>query len=420
MGRWHQSLRLLTLCRRGSIRFTVMLPLRDEVVHRFPPGAGHDTDAARLERVAAAVELAERGLSIDERANGVARLGHLKAGRFLVHRASRSTSPRLRAAAAVALGSFGEPADEVVLRQLTEDWSAQVRAAACRGLGIGGFGDATKLLLDVAWDLEETREVRSDALLAAARCAPEDLAGIVADAAGELFESGTLASGTYATALGLIDHWSAVERLEDLLETVVSSGGDPATARTVITSLSSKVVSPRAEALLVRALEMLPGARQRVCSILVHHPVEQARPALERLLEDPNDRVVSASVRALFAIGAGPSSGRLAELLAWDGWTAHTILSSLNGPEGVELAERVARRGPAGLRTDAFAVVTELDPERALVLAGDLALDFDPNVRLAAFEILVSQGERVSEWRARALSDPVPWVADQFVTFGAD
>ena len=378
-----------------------------------PTDDGAAGDAARRDRVAAAVALADGGMSIDERALGIARLGHLRACRYLVHRASHSTSPRLRAAAAVSLGAFGEPADEERLTQLTDDWNAQVRSSACRGLGIGGFTEATKLLLDIASDGDEPSEVRTDALLAAARCTSGDIAGHVVEVAGRLAAASVISSSAYATVLGVVEHPSTRDDLDDLFELVMDEGGDAATARTVITSMSYKQVSPRGEALLVRALETLPGARQRVCSILVHHPVEPARPVLERLLEDPNDRVVAAALQALFALGLDASRNRLAVLLSRDGWTAHTILGALQGPEGISLAEHVTRRGPSGLRTAAFSVVAELDPARALVLAADLVNDFDPTVRLAAFDALLS-GDDAARWRARAIADPVSWVANHF------
>lgn len=387
---------------------------RDEIGDAEPFDVEDPEHAAKVQ---SAIALLEDGPGIDDRALGVSRLGQLRERRELVESAARSKSPKLRAAAAVALGNFPHrPTGPDLLRSLAADEAPQVRGSAAVGIGHAGRTDLLDLLLDIASDPAERPVVASKALIAAARVADtaerrrEVLAALL-----EAEKSGAIRDDSLFVCLGVLDLPEVTEELELRVGALMSTGNVPEpTARSAVMALGRKAeLSTRGRELVVAALDALPGARGVAARILVTHPDERARGSLERLLTDPSPRLAASVVKALGAIGLAPSLEALEVVLARDDSTGERLASGLASvPESAELLVRTARVGPFH-RAAAISALAQADPTLARSVSLELLEDPNPKVRVAAWQTAVRTAENEAELLRlsdRLAEEPVEWV----------
>lgn len=374
----------------------------------------------RQARIAAAMRLVAEGSTIDEKMMGIVRLGALQAEVETVRSAAHSKVPHMRSAGAEALGRFGLKEDEPLLERLTSDPNSHVRNAACKGLGYGQYADSLGLLMDIAQDEGERREVRTSAIIAAARVVASWDAGaartrdeaVVLAAGQHLYREGVSRFSDYCRMLGALPCERSRQMLELLAQHAIDSGlPNPRDAWHLINALRRTPLSERGVSLVVKSLDALPGARTEAALALVDHPVEEARAPLERLLSDPSARLVAACVGALSAIGLQPSTAALGRVFERDNETALQAIQYLHGHDGVDIAEQIIARGPAGLRPAALENLARLDIDRGLERAEALAADANARVREAALKLLIRHGDDRENWIQTAARDPVAWVA---------
>jgi hypothetical protein len=245
------------------------------------PVVVEDADTDRGARIDAAVALVEDGPTTADRALGVQRLGQLCARFDLVTTSARSRSTAIRQSAALALSHFTEEEVPHLLRALIADPDPRVRRAAASSIGNTGIDLFFDLMIDVVDDPGESAEVRVNALVSAAR-----LAGDARQADEVLKRAGLdLASDhrvrARLTALGLLDDSRARDAVCDYLRRQMDSGEtDELDAREAVKAVRRHPIDDRSRALLIRALDELPGARTESAHTLAKLPASRgaARP----------------------------------------------------------------------------------------------------------------------------------------------
>lgn len=372
-------------------------------------------DAGETEaQIHAAVHLVEEGPGTDERLLGIERLGRLKARSDIVEAAQRSRSAQIRSAAASALAHFTDERSINLIEELAADRNSHVRRAACIALRISP--SSNELLTAVATNPGENGHVRIAAADSLARLSTTDEA---TEAAAHLITAlagqNTIARTHLYNALGQTLCTHAAQFLQLKFATAIQKGDHTEReARALIRATARQDRTPDVQELLRKALSCLPGGRTDSAKALANVPYPEARPDLERCLADRSPRLVAAAVRALCALGLGPSLPIVEPLLSQDNDEAKVIVQALDGTDGFDLLESTARDGVGSLRQAATSRLGQVRDPRAPEILGELIADANPRVRNSAYSALYDLGLLGAENEERWRKDPVPWVAESY------
>lgn len=302
---------------------------------------------------------ATQGRTDHEKALGIERLGHLRAHVEVVRAAACAKSAQLRSVAALALGRFGLPQDQPLLERLTDDANNFVRTGACQGLGLGGYASSLELLMGIVQNAGEMREVRTRAVVAAARVVRglpdaarrEQMEEQVLQVVAALHRQGIVRFAEHCMTLGALASPRAAQRLQELADEAFARGLlEPRDERRLIDALGCIPLSEQMVHSLIGALGKLTGGRARAVQLLAQHPREDARATLEALLAERDPKLVGACLLALHAIGLPASLPELARALQCNLVTAAQALCRLQGERGLEVLEYLGQQGPEALR----------------------------------------------------------------------
>ncbi|HVP39313.1 MAG TPA: HEAT repeat domain-containing protein [Candidatus Saccharimonadales bacterium] len=286
---------------------------------------------------------------------------------------------RLRAAAALALGQVGEPADGPALLARAHDPAAPVRACAARALGWMRVAEAVDLLRTLLDD--DAAEVRESALGALVLIGGH---GVVEGLTSDLRRARPARQRLAAAALGFLGDSSV---LSVLLEALRHS--DPVVRESAAESLGRQQSPPAVQALLQALEDPEPRVRRAAMSSLSKSGTAAAFDALGSRLHDPDPGV---RLHLVVTLAPLPHPG-----------VAQLLLSTLGDPAPEVAAASAEALGRLGLQ----------EAVEPLTVAAERP---EPQVARAAIQALARTGGeavRVALDRLRAQSPALREVVDQ-------
>lgn len=350
------------------------------------------TSGPDRERVEAAVRLVEEGPGAEQRAQGITRLGQLGARYDLVERSARSKSTRIRAAAALALGGFPDQVSRRLLSTLLADEVSHVRSGAAAATGRVGMHELLSVLIGRLEDAGENIYVKGSALVAAARLARTDEEIERVAAYVEIDEGPLTYRDSSIAALGILGDADSIDALREALDEMLDGASQvpERLAAQLVRAIGRHFDPVRDGARFARAAVSLVGARSEAARVLVAHPIEIARPALEQALAESNPKLAGAAVDALCALGIGPSldAVRRAVLHTRSSKPLTLIKGLQHTPAAAPLLVELTREASGAIRAVALGALHSADPEAALTLAQEYVSSTDIRLRDQARRLL--------------------------------
>lgn len=351
-----------------------------------PLGAGSTLEEA-LERI--------ESPNPRDRSVAATRLGQLREGLEALQRAATDRNGYVRAAAAEALGGFEAAEVALYLGDLLYDRNPYVRSAAVRSLGRVGAREYSDAISE--FTLDDNPYIRGAALRALSDLGASESASLLVQALDDSHRRIRLDAARGLRRLG--DPATAGAIGDQILAGLEAARLDLPLLNTLIQALAACNVPQKSGSLLVHLLQEAIGCRTMAARALRDAPYEPARTPLERALTDTNPNLRLAALRALEALGLGPSLPHVRTLLREERdarllRAASDAVADAGDHESLPILQELIYSQNPLLRPAAVEGVARLEPDGSLPLLLSLLGDNNVAVRSVAVEHLATRLDR--------------------------